>query len=393
MAELTVMVSSTQLDLQPERDCVDKIIRDYGFRTLRAETIGSRAHPSRTVCMEMARECDLYILVLGGRYGWLDDQTGRSITELEFEEARAADPTKILVYRKGGVTPDEGQAGFIARVEDFDTGYFRRPAFASLDELSAWVREDITHWVSDRARNRNHQEKDSRRNGAVALGAVTDARSRWTASFGQGPWVGVCMMPIGVQLGVDAYKLGDPGLGRKLSLMAFQSEPPLFDLHHGVQTDTTENTLKLWQEEYRQAPLAELVLTTWGLLTLRVGLDQRSDNRHHFARGLFADPAVAEALLAASLTLSAVVLKELGAPARMPLAIGASLGGMHMRNFAPIPQNANGGVTIPIFDSVPDPLHVPSEVEERSLADLKDRASGVAGQWVELMKRAYARKR
>jgi len=39
------------------------------------------------------------------------------------------------------------QAAFLKRVEDFDTGFFRRPRFTSTQELGEWVQEDLAQLV------------------------------------------------------------------------------------------------------------------------------------------------------------------------------------------------------------------------------------------------------
>ena len=82
MDRLRIFISSTMKDLQPERDAVEKAISTFRFETVRAETIGAQPLSSREACLEMARECDIYIGIYGGRYGWIPPGDEFSVTEM-----------------------------------------------------------------------------------------------------------------------------------------------------------------------------------------------------------------------------------------------------------------------------------------------------------------------
>jgi hypothetical protein len=145
---LKIFISSTMKDLQPERDAVEKAISTFRFETVRAETIGAQPLSSREACLEMARECDIYIGIYGGRYGWIPPGDQFSVTEMEFREARRQGKD-ILIYVKEGEREERGQE-FIRRVEDFHEGYFRRPYFTNPEQLAEWVMEDLAALVSRR---------------------------------------------------------------------------------------------------------------------------------------------------------------------------------------------------------------------------------------------------
>ena len=49
--------------------------------------------------MMMAQQCDVYLLILGGRYGWIIPDEDISVTEMEFNEAQRLEKP-ILVYKK-----------------------------------------------------------------------------------------------------------------------------------------------------------------------------------------------------------------------------------------------------------------------------------------------------
>lgn len=150
------MISSTIEDLRDERQAADEAVRHFQFERFRSETLGSLSRSPEEVCDEMAKECDLYILIIGERYGWVIPQLGISVTEREYNVARDCDGEKILVYVKAleGAVREERETLFMERVTDFRSGYFRSGEFVSATELADKIRNDIAIWISDRLRQK-----------------------------------------------------------------------------------------------------------------------------------------------------------------------------------------------------------------------------------------------
>lgn len=147
------MISSTQKDLQPERDAIDRYIISAGFEPLRSETHAAMGLSSEEVCMRMAEECHLYIGILGFRYGYIPKDSDVSVTEMEYRKARAISPGKILIYMKytdDDSCIDDEQKRFRTDVEDFRLGYFRHDKFATLNELVFQIKRDIPAWLAQR---------------------------------------------------------------------------------------------------------------------------------------------------------------------------------------------------------------------------------------------------
>jgi hypothetical protein len=148
------MISSTQIDLQAERDAVEAVIRGFGFECWRSETFLAPGLSSEEACQRMARECDIYIGVHGGRYGEVQENLGMSATEMEYRSARESYPRKVLTYLKE-VDPEsmeERQVEFLNEVQDFSSGYFRHKRFADLDSLVEQVKADILAWITEEVR-------------------------------------------------------------------------------------------------------------------------------------------------------------------------------------------------------------------------------------------------
>ncbi|HVM35172.1 MAG TPA: DUF4062 domain-containing protein [Actinomycetota bacterium] len=122
---MKVFISSVRRGLEEERDALHGLIQASGHVPKRFEDYTALPVPSRQACLDGVEDCDAYLLLLGEAYGEPLPDTGKSPTEEEFVVARRRN-IPILVFRKIGPEPDELQQDFIARVEEYATGRFRR---------------------------------------------------------------------------------------------------------------------------------------------------------------------------------------------------------------------------------------------------------------------------
>ena len=150
--KIKIFISSTMRDLKEERTTVEDAVRDLRdlpFEALRAETIGAQSASPEEVCLMMAQQCDIYLLILGGRHGYRPEGSDISVTEMEFNEAQQlGKPT--LVYKKELDEIEPDQEAFIQRVGDFREGFLWRE-FTKDDvpePLATWVKEDIASLIS-----------------------------------------------------------------------------------------------------------------------------------------------------------------------------------------------------------------------------------------------------
>jgi hypothetical protein len=151
-----VMISSTIKDLEQERDAADRAIRRLRLTRFRAETYGSRPHSPLRTCASMAKGCNIFILIIGERYGSIIESGGISVVEFEYNVARAQNPEKILVYVKDG--PRESRLEkFLEDVQDFTRGYFTS-LFATPEELYEQIQRDVMRWLTSHAKQQKSQE-------------------------------------------------------------------------------------------------------------------------------------------------------------------------------------------------------------------------------------------
>lgn len=87
MKKLQVFVSSTYLDLKEERQkAVEGILR-AGHIPAGMELFTAASKSQWQVIEEWIKESDILMLILGGKYGSIEPETGKSYTQLEYEFA------------------------------------------------------------------------------------------------------------------------------------------------------------------------------------------------------------------------------------------------------------------------------------------------------------------
>ncbi len=92
-----IFVSSTYEDLKPYRDEVERCIIRMNQTIKGMEFFGSSPENPLARCLQTVRECRIYIGIIGMRYGSVDADSGKSFTELEYDEA-IKNKLPVLIY-------------------------------------------------------------------------------------------------------------------------------------------------------------------------------------------------------------------------------------------------------------------------------------------------------
>jgi len=136
-----IFISSTIADLPNERTAALKAVEQAGGFPIMSEiTMEAQNKDSVSACMDQVIESDIYVLILGGRYGWQPDGK-ESITEMEYLTALEFEKP-ILVYNTT-YEKEDLQKEFTKRVED---AYFRKTvkdAFELQAELESSLKTEI----------------------------------------------------------------------------------------------------------------------------------------------------------------------------------------------------------------------------------------------------------
>jgi hypothetical protein len=143
-----VFVSSTWLDLQPERGAVKCAIhRMRETQFIGMEYFGSRDEATRRASLDEVDRSDVYVGIIGGRYG-------SGITEAEYDRAYAHGLPCFIYFKSRATAPLEqpGDAPDGAqKLEDFKTKLRRHTvtAFNDSGDLATKVATDLHNWLAD----------------------------------------------------------------------------------------------------------------------------------------------------------------------------------------------------------------------------------------------------
>lgn len=196
MRKFSVFISSTYEDLKNERQALMEVALENNFIPVGMEQFHAAPTSQWNVITKMIDECDFYLLVIGGRYGSIDEEAGISYTEKEYNYAKNKGlPVLVLIKESSAITESEQDIGddkytkmkmledFRNRVKngrntvDFFTDinslkYKASPTFRNainyVDDYAGWVRyRDIVDVINEEAEGRNkvnaefgeHQQK------------------------------------------------------------------------------------------------------------------------------------------------------------------------------------------------------------------------------------------
>ncbi|HEV8483343.1 MAG TPA: DUF4062 domain-containing protein [Blastocatellia bacterium] len=149
MSSVTVhiFVSSTWLDLQPERQAIETALqRMRETRFVGMEYFGSRDETTRQASLEEVDQSQVYVGVIAGRYG-------SGITDAEYRRARELRlPCFVYFKRDSDIQPEwrdsdsEKAARLVAFRQELQRNH-TNGEFTSPDDLAARVTADLHNWL------------------------------------------------------------------------------------------------------------------------------------------------------------------------------------------------------------------------------------------------------
>ena len=121
----SVFVSSTSSDLKLHRQAVRSVIDNLELTFIGMEQFAPDAQAPVDLIRRKVNEGQVYLAILGLRYGYVDPGTGLSMTELEYRQALASDK-KICIF-----VMDQNAPILASMVEDDPTRYAKLLDFRS----------------------------------------------------------------------------------------------------------------------------------------------------------------------------------------------------------------------------------------------------------------------
>ena len=137
MAQQTVFISSVMAGMTAEREAARSAVEDIGGKVSMFELLGGRDDDSETAYLAGVRSSDIYVGLLGSRYG-KPERTGYSPTHGEYNEAVQVG-LRISVWATTGEM-DGRQRDFLSEVQTFHT----TGNYSSPDELREVLRRRLT---------------------------------------------------------------------------------------------------------------------------------------------------------------------------------------------------------------------------------------------------------
>jgi tetratricopeptide (TPR) repeat protein len=147
---LPVFVSSTWLDLQPEREAVrEAVLRMKETQFVGMEYFGSRDETTRRASLDEIDRSELYVGICAARYG-------SGITEAEYRRARSRGLPCLIYFKDDATIPAEWRetdpaqtAKLDALKQELRTNHIIGPDFKSPDDLAAKLTADLHRWLFD----------------------------------------------------------------------------------------------------------------------------------------------------------------------------------------------------------------------------------------------------
>ena len=110
--KFSLFISSTYEDLKDERQALLGVALESGYIPVGMEQFHGAPVDQWSVIKKMIDECDFYMLVIGGRYGSIDESTGVSYTEKEYVYAKNKRlPVLVLIKEPSSITEDKKDNG------------------------------------------------------------------------------------------------------------------------------------------------------------------------------------------------------------------------------------------------------------------------------------------
>lgn len=187
--KFSIFISSTYEDLKDERQALVGVTLESNFIPVGMEQFHAAPTSQWNVITKMIDECDLYLLIIGGRYGTIEEEAGISYTEKEYNYAKNKElPVLVLIKNpltinenkkdtgddkfdkmkklenfREKVTHDENTVDFFKDLNDlkYKASATFKNALEYVDENAGWVRyRDVMDIINEEIDGRNKENDE-----------------------------------------------------------------------------------------------------------------------------------------------------------------------------------------------------------------------------------------
>lgn len=98
LTEINFFICSTYIDLKLHREEIIKKIKSLSGNINSQEFFGARDQKPIETCLLEVEKSNVFIMLLGWRYGSIETESGKSFTEIEYEKAKALNIPKFIYF-------------------------------------------------------------------------------------------------------------------------------------------------------------------------------------------------------------------------------------------------------------------------------------------------------
>jgi hypothetical protein len=142
--KLQVFVSSTFIDLKEERQSAVEAILNAGHIPAGMELFKAGDESQWNIIKDWIEESDVYMLIVGGRYGSIEPKSGKSYTQLEYEYAIELEKPFFAIVLKDDWTDKKAKKKGV-KIEDIKEVH----NLSKLQEFKATVLKKIVKFAED----------------------------------------------------------------------------------------------------------------------------------------------------------------------------------------------------------------------------------------------------
>ena len=213
-------------------------IGTLGHQYLRAEDFGVLPDSPRIACLQGVRDSDLVILIIGGRYGNIQ-QSGISATHEEFREAKTSKDVIALI--EGDIERDNHQKDFLKEVQDWQNGVLT-DEFNSVDDL----RRKVTSFLHKKELQAARGSIDNSAIVERALEILPNDDSNWSGDEAK--------LNIAIAGGPETNllrpaELQNEELDRFLSQVTILGDNAILHRKHGIEVQIVSNSIEAYQQK------------------------------------------------------------------------------------------------------------------------------------------------
>lgn len=237
---MKVFISSIVSGMEEFRDATAEGISVLGHEPVRAEWFGASSESPRSACLKAARESDALVLILGKRYGEIQESSGISATHEEYREAHNAS-RDVLVMVRENVNMEADQQQFLKEVQGWESGH-HTGSFNTPSELMNAVTKALHELVLAQEKR---GDVDSDEMLERAVDSLADEPQDY---YNRGPQIAVAIASGPCQNVLNPAELESDELEDAILKIALFGENPIFTPREGTETSIDGDALVIEQE-------------------------------------------------------------------------------------------------------------------------------------------------